>query len=55
MGQQFALTEMAYTTIRIMQKYDRIENRMTKPPGMQTDIVLQPSDGVQLAFFEVQK
>jgi cytochrome P450 len=54
-GQQFALTEMAYTVIRIMQRYDRFECRMDKPPGMKTDIVLQPAEGVQLAFFEAAR
>ncbi|KAF2436084.1 cytochrome P450 [Tothia fuscella] len=54
-GQQFALTEMAYTVARIMQNFDRFESRMDKHPGLQTDIVLMPSTGVQVAFFEAAK
>jgi cytochrome P450 len=54
-GQQFALTEMAYTVVRILQKYDRVECRMDAPPPRKTDIVLQPADGVQVAFFEAAK
>lgn len=50
-GQQFALTEMGYTITKILQTYDRIENRMDAPPKMKTDIVLQPAEGVQIAFF----
>ena len=51
-GQQFALTEMAYTITRILQKYDRIENRMDAPPPLKCDIILQPANGVQVAFRE---
>ena len=43
---------MAYTVVRILQRYDRIENRMTSRPPMKTDIVLQPANGVQVAFYE---
>lgn len=55
-GQQFALTEMAYTVVRILQRFGRIEDRNEEFPGMRTDIVLQPANGVHVAFFEnVQK
>lgn len=50
-GQQFALTEMGYTVTRILQKYDKVENRMAAPPKWKTDIVLQPAEGVQIAFY----
>ncbi|KAI9841222.1 MAG: hypothetical protein M1838_003667 [Thelocarpon superellum] len=30
-GQQFALTESSYVTVRLMQRYDRIENRDPEP------------------------
>jgi hypothetical protein len=46
---------MAYTIVRILQKFERVENRMTKAPGHKTDIVLQPAEGVQIAFFEAAK
>ena len=52
-GQQFALTEMAYTVTRIFQRYERIENRMPEPPKFRTDIVLQPASPVLLDFYEV--
>jgi cytochrome P450 len=51
-GQQFALTEMGYTVVRILQKFERVECRMSEKPKMKTDIVLQPAHGVQVAFFE---
>ncbi|KIW05674.1 uncharacterized protein PV09_03537 [Verruconis gallopava] len=50
-GQQFALTEMAYTITKILQKYERVENRMSAPPKWKSDIVLQPAEGVQIAFY----
>jgi cytochrome P450 len=50
-GQQFALTEMAYTIARILQRFDHIENRMKTSPSYKTDIVLQPLEAVDLAFF----
>jgi hypothetical protein len=46
---------MAYTITRILQTYERIENRMSAPPKYQTDIVLQPAEGVQIAFYKAQK
>lgn len=51
-GQQFALTEIAYTTVRILQKYSRIECRMSQELRQKAEIVLQPADGVNLAFWE---
>ncbi|KAF2671178.1 cytochrome P450 alkane hydroxylase-like protein [Microthyrium microscopicum] len=54
-GQQFALTEMGYTITRILQRYSSIQNRMSEPPMLKADIVLQPGSGVQLAFFEDEK
>jgi cytochrome P450 len=54
-GQQFALTEMAYTITRILQKYDRVECRMEKAPRMKSDIVLQPFEGVKIAFYKAER
>jgi cytochrome P450 len=51
-GQQFALTEMGYTLVRIFQRYPVLESRMSEFPGFKTDIVLQPEHGVQVAFWE---
>lgn len=50
-GQQFALTEMAYTVVRILQTFGRVEDRSGGEfPGWRTDIVLQPAKGVRVAF-----
>lgn len=50
-GQQFALTEMAYTVVRILQQFSGVEDRSNGEfPGWRTDIVLQPANGVNVAF-----
>ncbi|KAK5119461.1 hypothetical protein LTR85_007561 [Meristemomyces frigidus] len=54
-GQQFALTEMAYTVVRILQTYERLESRMDSFPMLKADIVLQPANGVRVAFFKGEK
>jgi cytochrome P450 len=53
-GQQFALTEMGYTVVRVVQRFARCESRMggREPVGYKSDIVLQPAEGVRVAFFE---
>nr|POE48007.1 cytochrome p450 52a13 [Quercus suber] len=54
-GQQFALTEMAYTVVRILQTFERIESRMASEPALKADIVLQPAPSVDVAFFRAEK
>jgi cytochrome P450 len=50
-GQQFALTEMGYTLVRLFQRFETVENRMGGvEPGMHADIVLQPAKEVRVAF-----
>ena len=50
-GQQFALTEMGYTLVRLFQRFEKVENRMGGvEPGMHADIVLQPAKEVKVAF-----
>jgi cytochrome P450 len=50
-GQQFALTEMGYTLVRLFQRFERVENRMGgEEPGLHADIVLQPAKEVRVAF-----
>ncbi|KAF2267432.1 cytochrome P450 [Lojkania enalia] len=49
-GQQFALTEMGYTLVRLFQKFKTVENRMAWAPGLHTDIVLQPAKEVKVTF-----
>jgi cytochrome P450 len=54
LGQNFALTEMAYATARMCQVFERIENRNTGKRGgrdnFKTDIVLSPLKGVQVGL-----
>ncbi|KAI9053821.1 hypothetical protein LZ554_002769 [Drepanopeziza brunnea f. sp. 'monogermtubi'] len=54
-GQQFALTEMGYTIVRLLQKFERIENHMGAVDGgdpcLKAEIVLQPGQGVRVGFF----
>lgn len=46
---------MAYTIVRILQTFDRIEFRMDKAPTFDAQIVLQPSPGVDVGFFRAGK
>ncbi|KAF2147191.1 glycoside hydrolase family 20 protein [Aplosporella prunicola CBS 121167] len=52
-GQQFALTEMAYTVVRLLQQFERIECRMDGHPGLKSDIVLQPANDIHVALWSV--
>jgi cytochrome P450 len=54
-GQQFALTEMAYTTTRIFQTFESLESRLTARPEFKADIVLLPAGGVKVALHKPQK
>jgi cytochrome P450 len=50
-GQQFALTEMGYTLVRLLQSFETVENKMNGVlPGLHADIVLQPAKVVKVAF-----
>lgn len=51
-GQQFALTEIAYVLVRILQTFERVECRQDEFPMFRTDIVLQPEKGVYVAFLK---
>lgn len=54
-GQQFALTEMSYVLTRLFQRFERVESYMDQVDGgnptLKAEIVLQPGDGVKVAFF----
>lgn len=54
-GQQFALTEMGYVLTRLFQRFERVESYMGRVdrgnPTLKAEIVLQPGDGVNVAFF----
>ncbi|KAF4628816.1 hypothetical protein G7Y89_g9337 [Cudoniella acicularis] len=58
-GQQFALTEVGYTIVRLLQRFERIHNHMFDidggDPCLKAEIVLQPGQGVKVALFEAQK
>lgn len=55
-GQQFALTEMGYVLTRLFQRFERIESHMFEidggNPTLKAEIVIQPGDGVKVAFWE---
>lgn len=45
---------MGYTVVRILQRFDKVENFMDKVDGgspcLKAEIVLQPGDGVLVGF-----
>ncbi|KAL3419033.1 cytochrome P450 52A5 [Phlyctema vagabunda] len=55
-GQQFALTEMGYTLVRMLQRFERVENFMGAvdggEPQLKAEIVLQPGQGVKVGFWQ---
>ncbi|ROV97644.1 hypothetical protein VSDG_04644 [Cytospora chrysosperma] len=57
-GQQFALTEMGYVLTRMFQRFGRVESSMHDVDGgrptLKAEIVLQPGDGVHVAFWEAK-
>jgi cytochrome P450 len=57
LGQNFALTEMAYATSRMCQMYERIEDRSgLKRSEVQyrTDIILSSVNGVKVGLMPVK-
>jgi len=58
LGQNFALTEMAYTVARICQLYERIEERSGKARAEQRfceDVILSPLEGVKIGLVRANK
>jgi len=55
-GQQFALTELQYVLVRLFQRFERVESHMFDldhgHPTLKSEIVIQPGDGVRVAFWE---
>jgi hypothetical protein len=47
---------MAYTLVRLLQQFDRIENYMDKvdagDPCLKAEIVLQPGQGVRIGLWK---
>jgi cytochrome P450 len=53
LGQNFALTEMAYVTARMCQTFERVEERSGMKRGshgFRTDIILTPLKGVKIGL-----
>lgn len=46
---------MAYTIVRILQTFERIECRMDQFPLLKSTIVLEPALGVHVAFLKGEK
>jgi cytochrome P450 len=55
-GQNFALTEMAYVIVRMLQKYESLEHRDDwRAQFHKVEIVGTPGRGVKVALFEAAK
>lgn len=54
-GQQFALTEMAYTIVRILQRFDHISKYWQGEQKLKSEIVISPADGVKVGFWDSEK
>ena len=56
-GQQFALTEIGFTVVRLLQKYERIDRYGIEGGGIKfkSTIVLSPAEDVRVGFWEVGK
>ena len=53
-GQQFALTEIGYTVVRILQKYERIDRYGGDGDfKLRSNIILSPADDVRVGFWAV--
>jgi cytochrome P450 len=50
LGQQFALTEMAYVLCRLFQYFDKVEDRSTEPQGERCQVTISPAAGVKVSF-----
>ncbi|KAK3175054.1 hypothetical protein OEA41_002300 [Lepraria neglecta] len=54
-GQQFALTEMSYTIVRILQRFERIDKYWDeRKQKLKAEIVISPATGVQVGFWEAK-
>ncbi|KAL8675055.1 MAG: hypothetical protein Q9168_000538 [Polycauliona sp. 1 TL-2023] len=50
-GQQFALAEIGYTTVRMVQRFDRVEKYWGASDDLvKSEIVLSPANGVRVGF-----
>jgi hypothetical protein len=54
-GQNFALTEMAYVVVRMAQRFERMEYRGVGEQSHKVEIVGTPAVSIQMAFWEPEK
>ena len=54
-GQQFALTEAGYTTVRIMQEFEAIESRDPKPFEEGLTLTMASFNGTKVAMTPAEK
>ena len=53
-GQQFALTSMSYTIVRILQQFERIDKYWPDSDAvLKSEILLSPANGVKVGFWAV--
>lgn len=52
LGQQYALTEAYYVTVRLMQRYRRMESRDERPFRERITVTLGNKNGVLVGLFE---
>lgn len=53
-GQQFALTEAGYTTVRLMQEFEKIDSRDPNPWVEELKLTLSSANGTQVSLTPVQ-
>ncbi|KAL8688848.1 MAG: hypothetical protein Q9218_005337 [Villophora microphyllina] len=52
-GQQFAITEIGYTVVRLLQRFERMERYWTEEEDLlKSEIILQPKNGVKVGVWE---
>lgn len=51
-GQQFALTEMGYSLVRLFQAFDEVHYMDSEPQRMRAEITVSAAGGVKVAFKE---
>lgn len=54
-GQQFALTEMSYSLVRLFQEFEAVESKAAEKMWMQTEIVGAPGEPVLVSFRRAAK
>jgi cytochrome P450 len=54
LGQQFAVTKAAYTTVRLVQRFDAIENLDFEPVKHKVALTLSSGTGVKVKLHEAR-